>query len=55
MLENLQATFDFDIDTNAGTQAPPVRAYDAPLPTGYKGFANFHKYWGKSQLRPGDF
>ena len=50
MLENLQATFDFDIDTNAGTQVPPVRAYDAPLPTGYKGFANFHKYWGKKPI-----
>ena len=50
MLENLQATFDFDIDTNAGTQAPQVRTYDAPLPTGYKGFANFHKYWGKKPI-----
>lgn len=50
MLENSQATFDFDIDTNAGTQVPPVRAYGAPLPTGYKGFANFHKYWGKKPV-----
>ena len=50
MLENLQATFDFDIDTSAGTQAPPVRAYDAHLPAGYKGFANFHKYWGKKPI-----
>ena len=50
MLENLQPTFDFDIDTSAGTQVPPVRAYDARLPAGYKGFANFHKYWGKKPI-----
>ena len=50
MLEDLQATFDFDGNTDGGTQISPVRVDDAHLPAGYKGFASFHKYWGKKPV-----
>ena len=50
MLEDLQATFDFDGNTDGRAQISPVRVDDAPLPAGYKGFASFHKYWGKKPI-----
>ena len=50
MLEELQVTFDFDGDTDGGSQISPVRVDDAHLPAGYKGFASFHKYWGKKPI-----
>ena len=50
MLEDLQTTFDFDGNTDSGTQISPVRVDDAHLPAGYKGFASFHKYWGKKPV-----
>ena len=50
MVENLQTTFDFDGNREVDVQLSPVRAYDAHLPAGYKGFASFHKYWGKKPI-----
>ena len=50
MLEDLQATFDFDRNTDGGARIAPVRVDDAHPPAGYKGFANFHKYWGKKPI-----
>lgn len=38
MLNNLQIPFNFDGNSALGTPLPPE---------GYKGFAGFHKYWGK--------
>ncbi len=38
MSNNLQIPFNFDEKETLNRQLPP---------TGYKGFANFHKYWGK--------
>ena len=50
MSENLQTTFDFDENRSAGAQLSPVRTHGAHLPEGYKGFASFHKYWGKKPI-----
>ena len=50
MMENLQTTFDFDGDRDVSAQLPAVCMHDAHLPTGYKGFAGFHKYWGKKPV-----
>ena len=50
MVEDLQTTFDFDGNREIEVQLSSVRAYDAHLPAGYKGFASFHKYWGKKPI-----
>ena len=50
MVENLQATFNFDENREVGVQLSPDRTYDTHLPAGYKGFAGFHKYWGKKPI-----
>ncbi len=50
MLDNLQTTLDFDGDGAVSIQLAPARSHTAHLPEGYKGFANFHKYWGKKPI-----
>ena len=50
MLGNLQTTIDFDGNRAVGDQLFRVHTDDTPLPKGYKGFASFHKYWGKKPV-----
>jgi hypothetical protein len=50
MPDNLQTTFDFDENMDANARLSPIRACGAHLPEGYKGFAGFHKYWGKKPI-----
>ena len=49
-MANLQTTFDFDGNGDMNVQLSTVRTHDADLPAGYKGFASFHKYWGKKPV-----
>lgn len=46
MLNNLQTTFSFDETGPIGAQLPAQ---------GYKGFASFHKYWGKKPVEAWQF
>ena len=55
MMENLQTTFDFEGNRDVSAQLSPVRPYDTHLPAGYKGFAGFHKYWGKKPIEAWQF
>ena len=41
MSDNLQMSFNLDGYSALGNQLPPE---------GYKGFAGFHKYWGKKPV-----
>ena len=51
MVENLQTTFDFEGNREVGAQLSPARNLSA----GYKGFASFHKYWGKKPVEAWQF
>lgn len=50
MSDNLQTTFDFDGNADVSTPLSSVRTCGTSLPDGYKGFASFHKYWGKKPI-----
>ena len=49
-MDNLQTTFDFDGNMDVDDPLSLVRIDDMNLPEGYKGFASFHKYWGKKPI-----
>lgn len=50
MADNLQTTFDFSGNREVNSQLSPRPVYDVHQPTGYTGFASFHKYWGKKPI-----
>lgn len=50
MLNDLQLTFDFEEDKTVGAELFPIPSCVTHLPEGYKGFAGFHKYWGKKPI-----
>ena len=49
-MNDLQTTIDFEGNRAIGDQFSPIRTCDTHLPEGYKGFASFHKYWGKKPV-----
>ena len=49
-MSDLQTTIDFEGNRTVGDRLPPIRTCDTHLPEGYKGFASFHKYWGKKPI-----
>lgn len=49
-MSDLQTTIDFDGNRTVGAQLSPIRACNTYVPEGYKGFAGFHKYWGKKPI-----
>ena len=55
MIENLQMTLNLDENRDIGTQVSGTFADDAHLLAGYKGFASFHKYWGKKPIEAWQF
>lgn len=50
MPDSLQTTLNFDEDRTVDAQLSPDWACSSHLPEGYKGFASFHKYWGKKPI-----
>ncbi len=50
MPDNLQTTIDFDEGGNVDIRLSHVPAAGVHSPEGYKGFASFHKYWGKKPI-----
>ena len=54
-MSDLQTTIDFDGNRTVGDRLSSIHTCDTHLPAGYKGFAGFHKYWGKKPIEAWQF